>query len=106
MIHGASDEYVKPLDGRYPVLITDDDGDAHIHALVLAPVGMSLEQARQSVTTAFTEATDANPEEWNYDDITDILTKRGFNCVSVSVWEEQRDGLYGDDDIEEDDANN
>jgi hypothetical protein len=92
MIHGADDQYVKPVFGRIPVLLTDDDGDAHIHALCFAPRGMNLTDARNVVTDTFVSVRNADPEEWNYDDVTDRLTKLGFLCVAVSLWEEQADG--------------
>lgn len=100
MIHGASDEFVKPIKSignRIPVLLTDYDGDAWIHALTLAPKGVTLAQARQTITEAFTQARNENPDEWNYDDVTNILEVKGYNCLAVAIWEEQRDGYPQDD---------
>lgn len=100
MIDGADDKFVTPLNGRIPILLSDDDGDSHIHALCLAPEGMSLENGRKAITDAFQSA--RKEEDWNYDDITDILTKQGFQCVTVALWIEEDDGWDGIEREEED----
>jgi hypothetical protein len=92
MIHGADDQFVKPVFGRIPVLLTDEDGDAYIHALCFAPRGMNLTDARETVTRTFVAVRKAHDDDWNYDDVTNALTKLGFLCVGVSLWEEQTDG--------------
>lgn len=91
MIHGTKDEYVETIDQRYPILVTDFDKGVFVHFLALAPVGMSLIDARAAVTSAFGEARDAG-DDWDYGDVRDSLVEAGFRCVSVAVWEEGSDG--------------
>lgn len=92
MIYGHKDRYITPINGRIPVLIADDDGDAHLHGIVLAPPGMNLQEARQAITDAFVEVRREDPEGWNYDELEVKLRARGFERYAVSVWEERQDG--------------
>lgn len=92
MIHGTSDDYVKPVNGRMPVLVTDQDKrEAHIHFLALAPIGMSLIDAREAVTKTFRDVV-KDCDDWNYEDVRGGLTAAGFECHGLPVWEEATDG--------------
>lgn len=77
---------------RIPVLVMEDNGDAHIHGLVLAPRPMTLARAKEAITQAFVEIRKANEEEWNYEDLEKLLRQRGFLFLSVGLWEENQDG--------------
>lgn len=92
MIYGTEASDVDPINGRVPVLVTDYDDDAHVHFLALAPAGVSVEDARKSITDAYSLAREENEDEWNYGDVKEILAAQGFDCHAVAVWEEQCHG--------------
>ncbi len=91
-IYGSKDEYVVPINDRTPVVITDWDGDARLHGIALAPVGMKIEQARKTITDTFVEVRRENPEEWNFGDLVVKLISAGWIVHACPVWEEQTHG--------------
>ena len=89
------DDYVQPIGGRMPILMACDDGEPGVDWLALAPVGMSLADARSEFDKAFVKAVRADGES-----IQSYLEAVGFTVHDVAMWYEQQDGYdeWCDDD--------
>ncbi len=90
-ISGMGEDVNELYQGRVPILVTDWDDAAHIHFVALAPKGTPYADAMEAVTIAHAAAVEADPEEWNYDDVNDRLRAAGFETFGVHVWDEGRD---------------
>lgn len=74
--------------GRLIATLEDNDGNVfYPHGAVIAPLSMTTEaEVRDAITQAHQKAVDANPEEWNYDDVIDNLEAAGFSHFSPIRW--------------------
>lgn len=102
-IHGMEPTVLHLFQGRVPLLVADCDGDTHVHFVALAPKGMTLDDAMKTVTAAHAAAVDADPDEWNYDDVETRLRQARFDMFGVYVWEEGIESMAVYPDDEEDD---
>jgi hypothetical protein len=81
--------------GRIIVHLSDEDaGTVYPHGVVICPPSIETEeQALQAVDSAYRAVVEADPEQWNYDDVIKNLTDAGFEYVSPVYWgESQRQG--------------
>ncbi len=94
------DEYVEPVGGRMPIVMACDDGEPGVDCLALAPVGMSLADARSEFYKAFVEAIQPNGMA-----LETSLEAVGFTFHEVAMWYEQQDGYdeWGDGEDDYDD---
>jgi hypothetical protein len=99
MIHNE-DGCVEPVGGRMPIVMACADDEPGVDCLALAPVGMSLAEARIEFGKAFVKAVRADGES-----IQDYLEAVGFTFHDVAMWYEQEDGYdeWGDgqDDLDD-----
>ena len=93
-IYGREPETANKVKGRIPIVVTDDDGDAHIHFLALAPKGMSYEDAMKQITDCFKRLRRRHRKDgdWHYGQLQKMVKEKGFKTHSLFVWEEQDDG--------------
>lgn len=104
-IHGMDPTVLHLFQGRVPLLVADWDGDAHVHFVALAPKGMTLDEAMGAVTAAHAAAVEADPDEWDYDEVETRLRQARFDTFGTYVWDEsvEATAVYPDDDEEDDD---
>jgi hypothetical protein len=69
------------------IIIVNDDEDSLQFAMEI-PSGMSDADAKRAVTECYTAAVAANPEEWNFGEVSTLLHKQGFKSVGAIVWAE------------------
>jgi len=66
------------------------DGDCYTYA-VLTPLGMPWKQADSKLHSILREVSEANPDEWNWDDAKPLLLAAGFELprheVSHGSWD-------------------
>ena len=76
------------MDRLHIVLQDIDSGDVYNHGIAVAPVGVKAKEAKERINKAYQKAVDANPEEWNYDDVIQNLKDDGFDHIEAEVWTE------------------
>jgi len=86
MIH-KEDKYVQPVGGRIPIVMAYDEDEPDVDYLALAPVGMSLADARSEFEKAFIHASRDKDVAWM-----DELEALGFTFHNVAMWYEHQDG--------------
>lgn len=64
------------------IIVQDDDG---LNAVYIAPDGLSVESAAARVGDAIDKAKAANPDEWTYEEVSDILVKQGYIDAKYAV---------------------
>lgn len=77
-------EAPKPINGRMPIVVIDDD--AQIQFLALAPEGMTMPAAYKAIEDAVDEAKYEEPDQWDYDDVMKILKSCNFTSHHVAVF--------------------
>lgn len=89
-IHGCNPEQLSRINGRVSLLVTDGDGDAHVHFLVIAPFGVEYEEAMATVSQVVDrfKTSDEYSDNWTYDDVAATLRALQFQIFNVPVWQE------------------
>ncbi len=79
---------VRPYHGRIYITLQDMDGsDVFPHGIAVAPPSIrTKEQALREIDAAYFRAVDANPEEWNYDDVIQQIKAAGFDHIDCAHW--------------------
>jgi hypothetical protein len=81
--------FAQQFAGRIIVSLNEMDGRTYYgHGFVIAPPGVTVEQATQHIADAYDRAT-ADNEEWCYDNVFAEITKDGYEHISPDAawWE-------------------
>lgn len=84
----STPDVVQSFGGRLFVHLADIDGDTvHAHGLVACPPHLrNRDQALAEIDRIFGEVVQADPEEWNYDDVIARLEGAGFEHFCPAYW--------------------